>query len=387
VRGGGHSTAGFAVRDAGLVIDLSGMKGIAVDPQNRTARAEPGLTLKELITATQVHGLVTTTGIVSDTGIAGLTLGGGVGWLEGRFGLTCDNVLAFELVTADGRLRRASPSEHPDLYWALRGGGGNFGVVTTFEYRLHPLGQVLAGMVVHPMPRARDVLRFYRDFTAQAPDELTVYAALVTSPDGHPAVAMLVCYSGELEEGERVLAPLRQFGPPLADLIRPMDYLDAIQLIDAGNPSGHSYYEKGCSLNNLTDEAIDAVVGAGMAMTSPLSAVLIQRMHGAASRVLPNETAFALRGEHYLVVFIAQWPAGNGEAHSAWARAGWAALQPFANQGTYVNFMAADESDRVRAAYGQNYERLVAIKNRYDPTNLFQHNQNIRPSISPNDGW
>jgi len=387
VRGGGHSLAGFAVREAGLVIDLSRMKGIAVDAQNQTARAEPGLTLKELIAATQPHGLVTTTGIVSDTGLAGLTLGGGVGWLEGRFGLACDNVLAFEVVTADGRLRRASPSEHPDLYWALRGGGGNFGVVTVFEYQLHRLGQVLAGMVVHPMPRARDVLRFYRDFTAQAPDELTVYAALLTSPDGHPVVALLVCYSGELDDGQRVLAPLRQFGPPLADLIRPMDYLDAIQLIDGGNPPGHCYYEKGCSLARLTDEAIDALVSAGAAMTSPLSAVLLQRMHGAASRVLPSATAFALRGEDYLALFVAQWPAGNGAAHIAWSQAARAAMHPFASQGTYVNFMAADESDRVRAAYGPNYERLVAVKNRYDPTNIFQHNQNIRPSISANDGW
>jgi FAD/FMN-containing dehydrogenase len=387
VRGGGHSTPGFAVRDGGLVIDLSQMKGISVDPHNRSARAEPGLTLKELIEATQPHGLVTTTGVVSDTGIAGLTLGGGLGWLEGKFGLACDNVLSFEVVTADGRVRHASAGENSDLYWALRGGGGNFGIVTAFEYRLHPLGKVLAGMVVHPMERARDVLRFYRDFTANAPDELTAYAALLTAPDGHPAIAIIVCYCGTLEEGERVVAPLRRFGPPIFDMIHPMDYLDIIQIIDAANPPGHHYYEKGCSVKQLTDEAIDAIVAAGTAMTSPYSVVLLQYMHGVASRIPPRETAFSLRGEYYLPLFVAQWPAGAGIRHIDWARASWAALQPFATDGTYVNFMAADETDRVRAAYGANYERLVALKNRYDPTNFFCHNQNVPPSISTDDGW
>ncbi len=387
VRGGGHSTAGFAIREGGLVIDLSQMKGIAVNPQNRTARAEPGLTLKELVAATQPHGLATTTGVVSDTGIAGLTLGGGLGWLEGKFGLTCDNVLSFEVVTADGQLRRASAGENPVLYWALRGGGGNFGVVTAFEYRLHPLGQVLAGIVVHPMPRARDVLRFYRDFTANAPDELTAYAALLTSPDGHPAVAILLCYCGSPEEGERIVAPVRQFGPPILDMIHSMDYLDVVQMIDAGNPAGHGYYERGCLVPHLTDEAIDALVSAGTALTSPLSVVLIQHLHGAASRILPHKTAFALRGEYYLPIFLAQWPAGPGDSHIAWSWASWAAMQPFASQGAYVNFMAVDETDRVRAAYGANYERLVALKNQYDPTNFFQHNQNIRPSISTDGGW
>ncbi len=387
VRGGGHSTAGFAVCDGGLVIDLSQMKGISVDPQNRTAHAEPGLTLKELIEATQPHGLATTTGVVSDTGIAGLTLGGGLGWLMGKFGLTCDNVLSFEVVTADGQLRRASAGENPDLYWALRGGGGNFGVVTGFEYRLHPVGQVLAGMVVHPMFQAKDVLRFYRDFTASAPDELTAGAALLTAPDGHPAVAIIVCYCGSLPEGERVVAPVRQFGPPLLDMIHPMDYLDAIQMIDAGNPPGHHYYEKGCSVKHLTNGAIDAIVGAGTVFTSPLSLVLIQHVHGAVSRIAPHATAFALRGEYYLPAFIAQWPDGAADRHIAWSRASWTALQPFASEGTYVNFMAADETDRVRVAYGMNYERLVALKNQYDPANLFRHNQNIRPSISTDDGW
>jgi FAD/FMN-containing dehydrogenase len=330
---------------------------------------------------------VTPTGIVSDTGIAGLTLGGGLGWLEGKFGLTCDNVLSFEIVTADGHVRHASGSENSDLYWALRGGGGNFGIVTAFEYRLHPLGKVLAGMVVHPMTRARDVLRFYRDFTASAPDELTAYTALLTAPDGHPAVAIIVCYCGALEEGERVVAPVRRFGPPIVDMIQPMDYLDVIQIIDAANPPGHSYYEKGCSVKQLTDEAIDAIVAAGTAMTSPYSVVLLQYMHGAASRIPPRETAFALRGEYYLPLFVAQWPAGAGDRHVAWARTSWTALQPFAADGTYVNFMAADETDRVRAAYGANYERLVALKNRYDPTNFFCHNQNVPPSISTDDGW
>lgn len=387
VRGGGHSTAGFAMCDGGLVIDVSQMKGIAVDPHNRTARAEPGLTLKELIAATQPHGLATTTGVVSDTGIAGLTLGGGIGWLGGRFGLTCDNVLSFGVITADGTLRYASADENPDLFWALRGGGGNFGVITEFEYQLHPLGKVLAGMVVHPMSRARDVLHFYRDLTTRAPDELTVYAALLTAPDGHPAIALIACYSGALDAGERAIASLRQFGPPLADLIQPMDYLDVIQLIDAGNPPGHHYYEKGCSVRQLTDDAIDAIITAGAAMTSPHSLVLIQHIHGVAGRVAPQATAFALRGDHYLPLFIAQWTDGAADRHIAWSRAAWAALRPFADAGTYVNFMAADETNRVQAAYGPNYQRLAAIKNQYDPTNLFRLNQNIQPSAPVDAGW
>jgi FAD/FMN-containing dehydrogenase len=242
-------------------------------------------------------------------------------------------------------------------------------------------------MVVHPMPRAREVLRFYRDFTASAPDELTAYAALLTSPDGHPAVAILLCYCGPLDEGERVVAPVRQFGPPVVDHIHPMNYIDVIQLIDAGNPPGRHYYEKGCSVQHLTDDAIDAIVASGVALTSPFSLVLIQHMHGAASRIPPHATAFTLRGEYYLPLFIAQWPGGVADRHVTWARTSWAAMQPFASGGTYVNFMAGDEQDRVRAAYGPNYERLVALKNKYDPTNFFRHNQNIRPSISTDDGW
>jgi Berberine and berberine like len=305
----------------------------------------------------------------------------------GKYGLACDNVLSFDVVTADGQLRHACAGENSDLYWALRGGGGNFGVVTAFEYRLHPLGKVLAGMVVHPMPRAKEVLCFYRDFTADAPDELTACAALVTSPDGHPAVAIIVCYSGSLDVGERVVAPLRQFGPPILDLIQPMDYLDLIQMIDAGNPPGHHYYEKGCSVQDLTDQAIDAIVAAGAALTSPYSLVLIQHFHGAASRIAPRETAFALRGEYYLPLFVAQWVDGAADRHIAWSRETWAALRPFAGDGTYVNFLAADETDHVRAAYGVNYERLVALKNQYDPSNFFCSNQNIQPSIRTDDGW
>lgn len=391
VRGGGHSTPGFSMCDGGLVIDLSGMKQIKVDTEKRIAVAEPGLTLKELVAATQPHDLLTATGIVSGTGIAGLTLGGGLGWLSGRFGLACDNVLSFDVVTADGQLHRASAAENPDLYWALRGGGGNFGVVTAFEYRLQPVGKVLAGMVVHPMSRAKEVLCLYRQFTAAAPDELTAYAALLTSPDGHPAVAILVCHCGSLEEGERTVAPLRQFGPPILDSIHPMDYLDVIQMIDAGSPPGHHYYEKGCSVQSLSDEAIDAIVTAAEARTSPLSLALIQHVHGAASRVPPQETAFALRGEYYLPLFVAQWSGGvadkanradradRADRHVAWARESWSALRPFSGEGTYVNFMAADEADRVRAAYGANYERLLVLKNRYDPTNFFNRNQNIMP--------
>lgn len=387
VRGGGHSTAGFSTSEGGLVIDLSPMKSIRVDPETSTAQAQAGLTLGELIQETQRYGLATTTGIVSDTGIAGLTLGGGIGWLAAQYGLTCDNVSAFEVITPDGVLRRADPDENPDLFWGLRGGGGNFGIVTNFHYRLHDVGPVLAGMVIHPMAQAREALRFYRDYTATAPDELTAYAALLTTPEGERAIAFILCYAGELQEGERIVKPIRRWGPPVVDLLRPMSYLEAISLIDAANPAGRYYAEKGNTVPELKDEVIDILVENASAGTSPFSVTLIQHLHGVATRIAPHATAFPVRKECYVPVHIAAWEDGDAARHRQWLRTSTDALRPFELKETYVNFMSEEGSARVRSAYGANYDRLVALKNRYDPDNLFHLNQNIKPNISPDAGW
>src|SRR5215469_16482938 len=289
VRSGGHSLSGSSVCDDGMVIDLSRMKDIWVDPEKNTAWARAGLTLGEFVQATQAYGLATTTGTVSGTGLSGLTLGGGLGWFMGKYGLTIDNLLAVDLVTADGCLLRASASEHPDLFWGVRGGGGNFGIVTAFEFQLHPVGQVLAGKVVYPRSLAREVLHFYREFTSSAPDELTAYTSLMTTPDGLPVIAISLCYCGPIEDGERQVEPLRKFGAPLVDLIRPRSYLRMIAQADAGAPAGRHYYEKARTLSGLGDEAIEALVEYGTTCTSPHSQVLIQHVHGAASRVRSEE--------------------------------------------------------------------------------------------------
>jgi FAD/FMN-containing dehydrogenase len=379
VRGGGHSSAGLAVCDGGLVIDLSRMKGISIDPLRLTARAEPGLTLGEFVQAIEGAGFLTTTGVISGTGMAGLTLGGGMGWLMGKYGLTIDNLLAVEIVTADGQIRMANENEHGDLLWAVRGGGGNFGVVTSFEYQLHPADPLLAGMVVHPAERARDVLRFYRDFTASSPDALTTNAAFARTPDGQPGIALTLCYAGPRAEAEQAIAPLRQFGPPLVDRIRPMSYYELITMLDAGAPDGRNYYEKANTLPALTDDAIDRIVAIGAARTSPFSQVMIQHVHGAAARVAPDATAFAPRFDHYVTAFVAAWDQGLANAHIAWAREGFAATAPYAARSAYINFLNDDGEDRVRAAYGANYARLARIKSKYDPHNVFRLNQNIKP--------
>jgi len=382
IRGGGHSVSGQSVCDGGIVIDLSQMKGIRVDPVKCTARAEAGLTLGEFVREIQPFGLVTTTGTVAGTGLSGLTLGGGLGWFMGKYGLTIDNLLSVDIVTADGQVLRASATEHPDLFWGVRGGGGNFGIVTAFEFQLHAVGPVLAGKVVYPMSRAREVLRFYREYTSSVPDELTAYAALMTTPDGLPAIAINLCSCGSLDAGERLVEPIRKFGPPIVDLIRPKSYLKLLTQADAGAPEGRHYYEKARTLKDLSDEAIETIADAGAACTSPYSLVLIQHVHGAASRVGPTATAFALREESYVMSIVAAWEAGQAHLHRAWARTFWTAMQPFASSGVYVNFLGNEGDERVRAAYGVNYERLVALKNTYDPTNFFSLNQNIRPTVS-----
>jgi len=381
VRGGGHNAAGYAMVDGGLVIDLSHMKKITVDPLMLTALAEPGLTLGEFVAAIDAYGLATTTGTVSGTGMAGLTLGGGMGWLMGKHGLTIDNLLSVEIVTADGQIRYASENEYGDLFWAVRGGGGNFGVVTAFEYRLHPIGQVLAGMVVHPIERAEELLRFYRAYAHAAPDELTAYAAIIGGPNGMPMAAIAVCYAGPIAEGERLLAPLRAFGPPLADMIRPMSYLDVVHMLDAGSPDGRKYYDRANSLTELNDQAIATIVDYAAMRTSPFSQILIQHIHGVAARIDPAATAaHALRGEQFLLGMIAAWEDDDAETHQSWVRAFWSDTRQFARAGTYVNFMSEDEGARVRSSYGPNYERLVAIKAKYDPANVFRLNQNIKPA-------
>ena len=381
IRGGGHSVAGKAVCDGGLMLDLSPMKGIRVDPARRTAEAQAGLTLGEFDHETQEFGLATTLGVVSVTGIAGLTLGGGLGWLNGKHGLACDNLISADVVTADGRLLTASKEENEDLFWGIRGGGGNFGVVTSFRYRLHPVGPVLAGGLQHPAPKARDVLRFYHEFASGCPDELSTSASLGRAPDGSLVAGITVCYCGAIEEGERVLRPLRTFGSPLEDGIRPMAYTALQSAPDEGFPPGKQHYWKSSNLEHLSDEAIEVMVRLVKEMPSPSSGMGLQQMHGAASRVDPAATASPHRDEHYDLLILSQWanPA-DSEENVRWTRELFEAMQPFVGKVVYVNNLGEEEGDRVKEAYGEHYERLVALKDRYDPTNLFRLNQNVKPT-------
>jgi FAD/FMN-containing dehydrogenase len=382
VRGGAHSFAGTCVCNGGLVIDLSLMKGIRVDPVRRTVRAEGGVKWGEFDRETQAFGLATTGGTVADTGIAGLTLGGGHGWLGNRYGLVSDNLTSVDIVTADGQCRIASDTEHPDLFWGVRGGGGNFGVVTSFEYRLYPVGMLLAGLVFHPFERAKDILRFYRDFSRSTHEELTTYAALLTSAEGAKMVAVGVCYNGPLAEGERLIAPVRQFGPPLLDQIRPMAYTELQSMLDAVVPPRHQYYEKAHFLREISDEAIDILVDHFDKVPSPLSVPFFQQTGGAMQR---GSTAYGHRDALYNLILIAQWLDPSESArHVCWTRELWQALQPYATGGVYVNDIGQefeDGADQVRAAYGANYQRLAELKQKYDPANLFRHNQNIKPAV------
>ena len=382
VRAGGHSAAGNGVCDGGLVVDLSAMKGLQVDPVRRTARAEPGLTWGEFDRETQAFGLATTGGVVSTTGIAGLTLGGGIGWLMRTHGLTCDNLLSVDLVTADGRLLTASAEEHADLYWAVRGGGGNFGVVTSLEYRLHPVGPaILGGLLIWPQQLAGEVLRRFRDFTQTAPENAGAYAALGTSPEGVPVVLIIFFYHGPIADGERLLQPLRDFGPPVADLVQPMPYTAFQQILDALNPPGNRVYWKSAMLQSLDDEVIETIIEHAAAPPSPLSAAIIEFYGGAANRVGVGETAYPHRDTQYALNAVAMWTDPDEDAANIrWSRGLWEATRRFSPGSVYVNFLGLDEgADRVRAAYGPNYERLAALKAKYDPDNLFRINQNITP--------
>src|SRR5437016_5505781 len=383
VKGGGHNITGNAVCEGGLMIDLSPMKSVRVDPAKRTARAEPGLTWGEFNRETQAFGLATTGGVVSTTGIAGVTLGGGLGWLMGKRGLSCDNLISVDIVTADGQFLTASAERNPDLFWGLRGGGGNFGVVTSFEYRLHPVTQVLAGMVVHPMDKAGEVLRFYRDFCRSCPDEMLAAAALMTSPEGMPIAVIVASYIGDIEEGEKLMAPLRKFGSPLADTIAPTSYVALNSLFDAAVPyGGVQRYWKSSFLKELGDDLIEILVERSAKFLSPMSMVMFFHLHGAAVRVDRDATAFGLRDDQWDYDVISQWndPAEAAD-HIQWTREFWTAVEPFATGEVYVNHLDSEEATRIRAAYSQGYERLVALKNKYDPTNLFRLNQNIKPTV------
>lgn len=382
VRAGGHSVSGKSVCDGGLVIDLSRLKGVRVEPNGATANVQPGVTLGELVAQIEPRGFLTTTGIVSTTGLSGLTLGGGIGWLMGRYGLACDNLLSAEVVTADRRLLRASTTENADLLWALRGGGGNFGVVTSFTFRLHRSEPILSGMVLHSIDAAVDVLRFYREYTAAAPDGLTANAALLTSPDGYPIAGVAVCWCGPEDEGERVLAPLRRFGPPVVDTISWTPYAAAIRMMDEAAAPGLARQYRSGALSGLSDDAIEIMVEYGRKLTSPLwGYVLLEHMHGAAVRVAADSTAFAQRDVRYFVLLGPQWSPGDDPTpHAAWADQFWAALQPHTTSGVYVNYLGDEDDQRVRTAYGPNYTRLAQLKRRFDPANVFRLNQNVRPA-------
>jgi FAD/FMN-containing dehydrogenase len=382
VRGGGHNVAGKAVCDDGIVIDLSAMKGIRVDPASRSVRAEAGLTWGEFDRETQAFGLATTGGAISSTGIAGLTLGGGIGWLQRKHGLTCDNLLSADVVTADGRFLTASQTEHPDLFWGLRGGGGNFGIVTSFEYRLHPLGPILAGPVVYPLSAAKDVCRFFRDFMQDAPDEISGAFALGPLPDGGRAAVLFLVYAGAPDEGEKVVAPVREFGSPLEDLLAPMSYCDVQRLYDEDFPFGVRNYWKSSNVATLSDDAIDTMVAYMESAPSLRPMVFVERLGGAIALVPADATAFGHRDAEYDLVIASIWSEdAEQEAHIEWARSFWEAMQPHATESVYVNYLGEEGEDRVRAAYGDaHYARLAELKRKYDPENILRSNQNIQPT-------
>ena len=380
VRGGGHNVTGAGTCDGGLVIDLSPMKAVQVDRERRTARVEPGATWKDFDEEAQRDGLATTGGLISSTGVAGFTLGGGIGWLVRKHGLACDNLLSAEVVTAAGQLVRASAGENPDLYWGLRGGGGNFGVVTAFEFALHPVSTVVGGIVAHPLPRAREVLQFYRRFIASAPDELTTLVIFATTPEGHQIIGIAACYAGPVEQGAEVMRPLKEFGPPVMDMMGPLPYTALQQANDPTAQAGLHNYWKAAFLHDLSDDVIDEIISYAAHATSPLSMVHIHQLGGAMNRVAADATAFAHRDSGFVVNIISTWPEPvDNEKHIDWARGLFAALQPYA-RGAYINFLGDEGQERVRSAYGPNYTRLVALKNKYDPTNLFRLNQNIPPA-------
>ena len=384
VRGGGHNFPGNSVCNDGLMIDLSRMTGVRVDPAARTARAQGGTKWGAFDHETQAFGLATPGGTDVDTGIAGLTLGGGIGWLSGNYGLSCDNLISADVVTADGRSLTASADENHDLFWGLRGGGGNFGVVTSLEYQLHPVGpEVLAGFLVYPFHKVRDFFAMVNELTDNMPDELNLISFLNTLPDGGgKACTILLCYHGPIEEGERVIRPLREFGPPIVDDVRPMSYTDAQKLAVA--PAGRQNYLKSHFVSQVSDDLVDIALDYFEGITSPLSSILFQYLGNAARRVPASATAFGQRNA------LTEWATnavfvdpGESEVHIRWVREFASALLPF-SQGAYINQVgteAEEGEEAIQAAFGENFQRLAALKRKYDPANLFSHNQNIRPRV------
>jgi FAD/FMN-containing dehydrogenase len=392
IKGGGHNISGLAVCEEGLMLDMSRMRGVWVDPSTRTARAQAGCLLGDVDRETQLHGLASVLGFISNTGIAGLTLGGGFGYLTRRFGWTSDNLLSMEVVTADGRIVQASEKENADLFWGLRGGGGNFGVVTSFEYKLYAVGpEVIAGAIAWRAESAGEVLEMFRTLTAQAPPELTCVAALRMAPPapwlpkdvhGKPIVAFFVCHTGEVSEGEKLVAPIKAFGSPVGDIIQRRPYVSQQSLIDATQPKGRRYYWKSEYLPAVKPELLAVAIKHAAAIASPHSAILLFPVNGALNRLPENHSSVGNRNAGYVPNIAASWEkAEDDKTNIEWARAAWRDLRRFSTGGTYVNFLTEDEGDeRIHAAYGNNYERLVEVKSKWDPGNLFCMNKNIVPS-------
>ena len=384
IRGGGHNVAGRAVTDGGLMIDLAEMKGIAIDPDNATATAEGGVIWVELNAAAAEHGLAVTGGLISTTGIAGYTLGGGLGWLMGKYGLAADNLLAVELVTADGEVLEVDAASQPDLFWALRGGGGNFGVATSFTYRMHPVHTIVGGLIAHPLDAAPDMLRFYREAVADASDDLSVFAGLVHAPDGSGAKlsAMLVFHTGDPDEAERDLEPFKAWGAPLVVEVGPMPYPVMNTILDEAYPIGSLNYWLSSFTSGLSDELIEVAVSRFETAPSRMMAILFEHFHGAVTRVGVTETAVPHRDEGWNLLMPSVWtdPADT-EANVAWTRETFAALRPhFGTARRWLNYLGDDQAeDAIRAAYGPNYDRLREVKRQYDPDNVFHLNHNIAP--------
>jgi FAD/FMN-containing dehydrogenase len=384
IRSGGHNVAGRAVCNDGVVIDLSLMHGVVVDPQQRTVCVQAGALLGDVDRETSAYGLAVPAGVYPGTGIAGLTLGGGVGWLMRKYGLTCDNMISAEVVTADGTLLSASETVNPDLFWGLRGAGGDLGIVTSFQFRAHPVSMVLGGFIVYPRDQARAVLRNYRDFMKSAPDELTAYAGLMSTPEGQPAVALLACYCGEVAEGERVLQSLRAFGSPTADAIEPLPFSMMQHMTDQSAVDGASHYWKSTLMTELSDDAIDALIECGNRAVSPHSIVMIEFYGGAVRRAgHPDTAAYSVRKADYGVAAFAQWTdAATADANIAWAREGAKAIRRHAGKGddyAMLNLNSDIGDDQDRAMFGENFARLRAVKAKYDPTNVFDPNRNGVP--------
>ena len=390
VRGGGHNIAGNAVCDDGVVIDLSPIKTVQVDSGARTARVGPGATLADVDAATQAHGLAVPTGINSTTGIAGLTLGGGFGWLTRKFGMTIDSLIAAEVVTADGKLRRASAEENFDLFWAIRGGGGNFGVVTSFTFQLHPVGpEVLSGLVVHPFDNAAELLRDYQRIVSKAPDELNCWVVMRKAPPlpflpeewhGRDVLVFAMCYAGDMAAGERATAELRALGKPIADVVSPHPFVGWQKAFDPLLTPGARNYWKTHDFERLDEGLIDTLVGAISGLPGPECEIFIASIGGAMARVAPDATAYPHRNAHFTMNVHTRWREKAGDSgHIQWARQLFKETERFAMGSAYVNFMPDDEADRIEKVYGSNYRRLAEIKRRYDPANLFRLNQNIRP--------